>query len=641
MWSDNETSIDLLGFQHLVTAVTSIVRNEDLLPVTVGVFGDWGSGKSSLLQMAKAELEKDQDVLVLSFNGWLFEGYEDAKTALMGTILDELAGNKRFGPAVKEKAVNLLKKVDWLRALGTIGKYGLAFALGGPVGVGLAAGTDAVSAAAQTIGKVKELDIDELNKFVRPEAGAETRKTIREFHRDFADLLAETKLKTLVVIIDDLDRCLPDTIIETLEAIKLFLFVPHTAFILGADERLVKYAVRRRFPELPGERAEVGRDYLEKLVQFPVRVPPLGRGEMETYINLLFGKRAGMQADHFEKARQCVLKCDAKTLLDVRFNYGVAQQLLGTVPAELSEQLAIAQRIAPVLASGLNGNPRQCKRFLSALILRLQMAGSRGIDLKQRVLAKLMLLEYFRPETFRTLSQQQAEQAGQPRQLILLEKDAAPPAKTASGRDGSAKAKVGGTAAAVSPETETIGATEKAWLNDPWIKEWLTVEPLLADIDLRPYFYFSRDNLGSIGGAVQRMTPLAQQAITELFSDSDAARRMALQKAKDLNAAEASAVFEALSERIRLDEDLGADASALNRAFDWVGVRAELFGQFVAVLGTLPDKALPASISPRILALAGSDGSKAELAKNLLLRWSQGASNTQLKRAAAQALKHK
>jgi predicted KAP-like P-loop ATPase len=93
---------------------------------------------------------------------------------------------------------------------------------------------------------------------------------------------AETKLKTLVVAIDDLDRCLPDTIIETLEAIKLFLFVPRTAFILGADERLVKYAVRRRVPELPGERAEVGRDYLEKLVQFPIRVPPPGRAEIET-----------------------------------------------------------------------------------------------------------------------------------------------------------------------------------------------------------------------------------------------------------------------------------------------------------------------------------------------------------------------
>jgi hypothetical protein len=53
-----------------------------------------------------------------------------------------------------------------------------------------------------------------------------------------------------------------------LEAIKLFLFVPRQFFILGADERLIEYAVRRRFPELPGSDAEVGRDYLEKLFKY-------------------------------------------------------------------------------------------------------------------------------------------------------------------------------------------------------------------------------------------------------------------------------------------------------------------------------------------------------------------------------------
>jgi predicted KAP-like P-loop ATPase len=74
MWSDNETSTDCLGFQHLTTAITSIVRDGNLLPTTIGVFGDWGSGKSSLLQMAGAELAKDEGTLVLAFNGWLFEG---------------------------------------------------------------------------------------------------------------------------------------------------------------------------------------------------------------------------------------------------------------------------------------------------------------------------------------------------------------------------------------------------------------------------------------------------------------------------------------------------------------------------------------------------------------------------------------
>ncbi len=66
MWSDNETEIDLLGFEHLVTAVASIVNNEALLPATIGVYGDWGSGESDLLKMIAQRFEGEEGVLLLS-----------------------------------------------------------------------------------------------------------------------------------------------------------------------------------------------------------------------------------------------------------------------------------------------------------------------------------------------------------------------------------------------------------------------------------------------------------------------------------------------------------------------------------------------------------------------------------------------
>ena len=58
MWSDNESDVDLLGFDYLTSAITLIVGNESLLPATIGVYGDWGSGKSSLLKRTQGELEK-------------------------------------------------------------------------------------------------------------------------------------------------------------------------------------------------------------------------------------------------------------------------------------------------------------------------------------------------------------------------------------------------------------------------------------------------------------------------------------------------------------------------------------------------------------------------------------------------------
>lgn len=56
MWSDNETRIDLLGFDHLVDALELVVTDPRMLPVTVGVAGDWGSGKTSLMWMDIAPL---------------------------------------------------------------------------------------------------------------------------------------------------------------------------------------------------------------------------------------------------------------------------------------------------------------------------------------------------------------------------------------------------------------------------------------------------------------------------------------------------------------------------------------------------------------------------------------------------------
>ena len=74
---------------------------------------------------------------------------------------------------------------------------------------------------------------------------------INAFRKAFDDLLDKADVKQLVVLIDDLDRCLPDTAIETLEAIRLFVFTSHTAFIVAADEAMIEYAVRKHFPDLP------------------------------------------------------------------------------------------------------------------------------------------------------------------------------------------------------------------------------------------------------------------------------------------------------------------------------------------------------------------------------------------------------
>lgn len=649
MWSDNETEIDLLGFEHLANAVVSVVRRDDLLPATIGVYGDWGGGKSSLLKIVQKQMEEDEGVIVLSFNGWLFEDYENAKTALMGSILEELLNHRKILPKAKETIKKLLKRVNGFKLAAGVGKIALGLSTGIAPLVA-SGGWDFLSLFSLVRGNAKDAKIAELKEAIEEkskkeeEEEADRRRQIREFRKDFAELLDESNIKKLVIIIDDLDRCLPDTIIDTLEAIKLFLFVKNTAFILGADEYLVKYAVRKRFPELPGERAEVGRDYLEKLVQFPVRVPPLGRAAMETYIALLFTDLADELSEKQRvEARQHAVKTNSENLAAVGFNLTIAQELFAEhLPNTLKEQLILAARIAPVLASGLKGNPRQCKRFLNTLLMRLGMASFRKIELQQRVLAKLMLLEYFKPESFRRLADLQTEQNGKPNELVAMEREAREQNESETVIDAKEKGEAKTNAKGLFKEEKTseddkkIGsksvpsASEKMpklesefqiWLSQPWTLDWLQTEPQLSGIDLRPYFFFSRDLLSSsVGIENNRMSQTAQEILTALLNESQAVRDNALKRLENLSLGDIASLFENLSQRAQLEEDYGKNNQPFQRLLDIAKIRKEIRGEFIQFLYRLPESAIQAVVVLQLLMMY-EDNEVEPATVKLLQKW--------------------
>ena len=87
MWADNETEEDLLGFEVHANLIQNLVKDEGILPTTIGVFGDWGSGKSSIMKILNKNLKESDRIIPLYFNGWVFEGYDDAKAALIESIL--------------------------------------------------------------------------------------------------------------------------------------------------------------------------------------------------------------------------------------------------------------------------------------------------------------------------------------------------------------------------------------------------------------------------------------------------------------------------------------------------------------------------------------------------------------------------
>jgi len=286
VWSDNETAQDLLGFRVHADLIRSVITDPAILPIVLGLFGDWGCGKSSIMQMLQNDLNGPayEKTACLYFNGWTFEGYEDAKTALLSSTLIQLGEHKRFGPLVKDKVVGLLKRVKWMESAKLAIRYvgvplATALATGGIGAAPVAAGALAAAATnAVTGGDVPGKDGEKISWATLVEKAPEQQDLleVRKFRDEFAEMLAKTDLESLVILIDDLDRCLPERIIETLEGIKLFVAVPKTAFVIGADPRIVRHAIAIRYAQKqnPGEsESEKGQQY--DLV--PLSLPLPGR----------------------------------------------------------------------------------------------------------------------------------------------------------------------------------------------------------------------------------------------------------------------------------------------------------------------------------------------------------------------------
>ncbi len=296
--------------------------------------------------------------------------------------------------------------------------------------------------------------------------------------------LKKAKISKLIILIDDLDRCLPDRIIDNLEAIKLFLNVENTAFVIGADPRIVRDAIRHRYKELINrdESSENGRvviDYLEKLIQIPYTLPKLSESEVETYIALLFCEDL-LDEGNLNAVHKAFKDFRAKDRYSIFSIEQVTESVTDSnIVKKLKEQIGLISKLSPLIAGNLDGNPRQIKRFLNTFMLRKKLAEVAKIaDFRDDVLAKLMILEYAEPNLFTELYGWQAQNRGYAPLLKEFEQK--------GNREENAK-----------NDKPTKWNTQK-------VNTWLDSEPYLASVDLRDYFWISRDRLNSISNV---MTP--------------------------------------------------------------------------------------------------------------------------------------
>lgn len=572
MWKDSETELDFLDFDHLIGLLDELIEDKSLLPSSVGVYGDWGSGKSSLIRMSMNKAAEKENNVCLIFNGWLFEGYEDAKTALMGSILDAIQENRTLTNKAKKCLSGLYKSIDKLKLLKSGIKYGGDFLLTGGIG----------SIASMTVQKVYEVvkgklpeGIDQLEEggildSIRDELdNKEIRADIKKFQENFAELLAETEIRRLIIFIDELDRCNPDTILETLEAIRLFLFTGNTVFIIGADERHISYAVQRKFAEIEGQQINIGKEYLEKIIQYPIRIPRLSSKEMKFYITCLLLEK-DLDNQEFKKIIEFFQEQKTSNFLDFSVSYDLINQEHTDIADKVKDSLIVAEQLSDVLAQGLNGNPRHCKRFLNSLIMREKMSAYKKMNLDRKVLAKIMMLEYFKPTLFKQLAEIQASEKGKLKELELLEKN-----------------ELG------------EGDSLKIWKDDKWVQDWCKVGSKLSEIDLRAYFYFSRDTLTNRTiNSSQKISPQAESILEKLLSKVEFSRNAAMKEAIEINDYESIEILQRIFTQLISETNINKDL--LKSYLEWGKTKEILYTQVVSDLRSLSGNKISLSMVPMI-----------------------------------------
>lgn len=531
MWKDSETKSDYLNFDYLVDAVDSIAMDAKLTPSTIGVYGDWGSGKSSLMQMVeeKIKVEHKKDACCIRFNGWLFEGYEDAKTAFCGSILDALRTEKTIPAQVKTRITKLLKKVDGKKILMKGGSVALDILLTGGLGSITYLTIDAITNALKDkLSNATADDIKEVLKGVLTEnknQSTSNRNDIKVFQEEFKKILDESKIEHLVIFVDELDRCTPDTILDIFAAMRLFLFVEKTSFIIGADSRLVDYAIKSRYKNIAGNELDISKEYLEKLIQYPVTIPKLDELELERYLTCLL----------LEKDIDNIAECVKSNDIYEPISQDKLIECHKDKENKIKEALVLSRIISPILAAKLNGNPRQCKRFLNTLFMRIQMAKTRHVDLDKKVLSKLMLLEYFKESMYADVMDPNNR-----KDLEDFEMN-----KSVANNNVFSK-----------------------WKDDEWIKDCLAIDVPLSKKDLKPYYYFSRSTQRVNQAINNLLSPNAQQCLRLFLAKSDSERGKAIKLFETLSDSECILVTDAIYEEMLKTEEIDM----------------EIFKSFMAVL---------------------------------------------------------
>ncbi|AQR66264.1 hypothetical protein BXU06_15330 [Aquaspirillum sp. LM1] len=436
--------------------------------LVVGVFGEWGSGKSSLLHAVKQDFDNQPDeaapVVTVFFNAWRYEKEPHLIVPLLKTIQAEI---KRATPTSSQENLPITGQEDTSnthlslferfkeklsKGSQLFGDAAKAFAQvaheatitfkqpGIPVEVSLKTSPKAAVELFRSSQDKKDEKKDNSAPDPSHYAKLDEYDTLYlEFERQLRELTDSDPALNLLFFIDDLDRCLPEKALEMLEAIKLFFDVPRCVFVLAVDDEVVERGVQHRYRDYLFEASKAasadashrlpitGAEYLEKIIHLPLRLPPAQTGQAEQFLRERYPELFDHQASYHkhqvftqqaykeeEEARQKVKY--HRDVLNMNRQYNTTQEmLLETSARDYAQQhLEHAQQkrdLCRLFVSAVPPVPRKLQRAAELFHMLLDASQQLGMGIDQQpskvmLLARLAIWQCFAPELFRLCRRQ-------------------------------------------------------------------------------------------------------------------------------------------------------------------------------------------------------------------------------------------
>lgn len=591
--SDNETKVDMLNNRAIAKTVVELINESKERPISIGVHGDWGAGKSSILEMVEDEFQSTEEIECIKFNGWKHQGFEDAKIALMSSIVSSLIEKRKLSEVCADKVKKIWKSINWLSVAKTAGNFAFSTATGvPPIGL-ITSAFDMLKSNLTDQEKVGNT-IDTIGSYLSDSKIFEDismSKEFTEFQKSFSELLEASSIKKLVVLIDDLDRCLPEVTIETLEAVRLFMFSNSTAFVIAADETMIEYAVRNHFPDLTDLNnknlgAEFSKRYLEKLIQVPFRLPVLGEIESEMYIKLLLiGSKLEENSSEFDRLLTISVDKMKKPWKNQGLTITEVHEALESKYELITNEITIAIQISPILARHTYGNPRKIKRFINMLLLRKKIADARGYgdEVELPYLAKIMLAEYFFDEFYKDIASQ-TNDLGYCDVIRELEEQVLN--IESSVEENQFKDVSDEIIEDDESETKIKSIPKKNskvvdWIKDDNIIKWAMTSPKFGDKDLRPYFFACKEKQDYFFNQIK--SEKLRSILDKLMSSS-----MNIASVRDdvkvLTPEDAKIVFDTLSSKIMAQSNIANKPNGIEGIISLVSLHQNLENNLVGLI---------------------------------------------------------